>query len=170
MAANIGNKHDLELGHLNLCQICGSGDLAPILDLGHQPPCDSLLTPQQLNEAESLYPLNMVRCASCGLVQIDYAVPPETLFHPDYPYRSGITPTLARNLHGTGTRLTEKYDLKPGSLAIDIGSNDGTLLTGFRDKGLRVLGVEATNIARIANAAGIETLQAFFGESVARSI
>jgi hypothetical protein len=104
------------------------------------------------------------------LVQIDYAVAPELLFHPDYPYRSGITPTLARNLHGTGTHVTEKYGLKPGDLAMDIGTNDGTLLAGSRDKGLRVLGVEATNIARIANQAGIETIQAFFGEKIAHEI
>lgn len=161
---------DLPLGALDRCQICGSRDLEPIIDLGHQPPCDSLLTPLQLREPETLFPLNLVRCAECGLVQIDYAAPPETLFHPDYPYRSGITPTLARNLHGTGTHLVKKYALEPGSLAVDIGSNDGTLLTGFRDSGLRVLGVEATNIARIANKAGIETIQAFFGEDVARRI
>jgi C-methyltransferase C-terminal domain/Putative zinc binding domain/Methyltransferase domain len=161
---------DLPNGALDRCQICGAADLEPIVDLGHQPPCDSLLTPAQLKEAEPTYPLNLVRCGDCGLVQIDYVVPREVLFHPDYPYRSGITPTLARNLHGTGTLLVEKYGLVPGALAIDIGSNDGTLLSGFKDKGLRVLGVEATNIARIANLAGIDTIQAFFGDDIARRI
>jgi hypothetical protein len=170
MINNATQYHDLDLGHVGICQICGSSDMKQIIDLGHQPPCDSLLTKKQLAEAESLFPLNLVRCVTCGLVQIDYVVPPETLFHPDYPYRSGITPTLARNLHGTGTRVSERYGLKSTDLAIDIGSNDGTLLAGFRDRGLRVLGVEATNIARIANAAGIETIQAFFSEKVARQI
>jgi len=161
---------NIPIGALTSCQICGSHDLEQVIDLGHQPPCDSLLTPAQLLEAESLYPLNLVRCPDCGLVQIDYVVPRETLFHPDYPYRSGITPTLARNLQSTGAHLVEKYKLPKGGLAVDIGSNDGTLLIGFRDAGMRVLGVEATNIADIANAAGIETIQAFFGEDVARRI
>src|SRR6266849_243832 len=122
--------HDLPLGHLEQCQICGGRDLAEVLDLGHQPPCDSLLTAAQLNAAEKIYPLRLLRCRDCGLAQIDYAVPPEILFHPDYPYRSGITPTLVHNL----------------------------------------LGIAATNIAALANADGIETIQAFFSESVARGI
>lgn len=162
--------HDLPNGPIDYCQICASRELEQIIDLGHQPPCDSLLIAGQLRQSESVYPLNLVRCGGCGLVQIDYVVPAEILFHPDYPYRSGITATLAQNLQGTGEHLAAKYNLGPGSLAIDIGSNDGTLLKGFRNKGLKVLGVEATNISRIANQDGIETLQAFFSEAVAEQI
>lgn len=161
---------DLPNGPVDYCQICASRDLEQVIDLGHQPPCDSLLTADQLSHSEKLYPLNLVRCRDCGLVQIDYVVPPEILFHPDYPYRSGITATLARNLQGTGEHLAEKYGLGPESLAVDIGSNDGTLLKGFRNRGVKVLGVEATNIARIANQDGIETMQAFFSEPVAEQI
>ncbi len=162
--------HDLPLGHLEQCQICGGRDLAEVLDLGHQPPCDSLLTAAQLNAAEKIYPLRLLRCRDCGLAQIDYAVPPEILFHPDYPYRSGITPTLVHNLQGTAATIVDTYQLPPNSLCVDIGSNDGTLLKGFRAKGMRPLGIEATNIAALANADGIETIQAFFSESVARGI
>ncbi|MCM0018610.1 MAG: class I SAM-dependent methyltransferase [Tagaea sp.] len=163
-------RHDLSLGRLHACQVCGSENLAPIVDLGHQPPCDSLLTPAQLDETEKAYPLRMLRCLDCGLAQIDFVVEPHVLFHPDYPYRSGITPTLARNLMGTGETIVDRFGLKPGALAIDIGSNDGTLLKGFKGKGLRVLGVEATNIAKIAEADGIPSLQAFFSEETAREI
>ncbi|MDA1308260.1 MAG: class I SAM-dependent methyltransferase [Proteobacteria bacterium] len=162
--------HNLPNGPIDYCQICASRELEQIINLGHQPPCDSLLTPEQLKQSENIYPLNLVRCGGCGLVQIDYVVPPEILFHPDYPYRSGITATLASNLQGTGEHLAAKYNLGPGSLAVDIGSNDGTLLKGFRNKGLNVLGVEATNISRIANQDGIETLQAFFSETIAEKI
>lgn len=161
---------NLPNGAVDYCQICASHALEPIIDLGHQPPCDSLLTIEQLRQSESVYPLNLVRCADCGLVQIDYVVPPETLFHPEYPYRSGITATLANHLQGTGELLVERYNLGTDSLAVDIGSNDGTLLKGFRKRGVRVLGVEATNISRIANQDGIETLQAFFNETVAQEI
>jgi len=163
-------KHDLPIGHLESCQICGASDLQLIVDLGHQPPCDSLLTTAQLREEERSYPLRFLRCRTCGLAQIDYVVAPEVLFHAEYPYRSGITPTLARNLQDTAKRIASSYALPEGDLAVDIGSNDGTLLKGFKACGLRVLGVEATNIANIAVADGIDTIQSFFGLDVAGQI
>ena len=163
-------EHDLAIGPLALCQICGSAGLEPVLDLGHQPPCDSLLTPEVLDAPEATYPLRLVRCPDCGLVQIDYVVAPELLFHPDYPYRSGITPTLVRNLQGTASTIVDRYGLDADNLAIDIGSNDGTLLKGFLQRGLRVLGIEATNVAKIAIADGVETIQAFFNEALAEEI
>lgn len=162
--------HDLNHGLIHGCQICGHEELEHILDLGHQPPCDSLLTRAQLDKAEAYYPLRFFRCPECSLAQIDYAVPPEILFYAEYPYRSGITPTLAENLRSTGFKAIERFSLSTEDLAIDIGSNDGTLLSSFRDKGLRVLGVEPTNISQIAIANGIPTLQAFFSEEVARKI
>jgi hypothetical protein len=163
-------NHDLEPGHVYHCQICESRNLIPIIDLGHQAPCDSLLSLAQLNEAESTYPLRLVRCTDCGLVQIDYVVPPTVLFHPEYPYRSGITPTLVKNLQATATTIVDRFGLKADELAMDIGSNDGTLLKGFKSRGLRVLGVEATNVANLAIADGVDTIQAFFSEELARRI
>ncbi len=162
--------HDLKHGHQNSCQVCNSDKLVPILDLGHLPPCDSLLSKAQLNDKESVYPLRVIRCTECGLVQIDYIVEPDVLFHPAYPYRSGITPSLARNLQETAKRICDKYNIPTGSLCMDIGSNDGTLLKGFQARGMRVLGVEATNVARIAIADGVDTVQSFFSEAVAREI
>ena len=162
--------HDLEHGHIDACQICGAPNLELVLDLGHQPPCNSLLNGTQMNEAETSYPLRFVRCTDCGHAQIDYVVAPSVLFHPDYPYRSGITPTLARNLQSTARAIVDSYAIEEGALAIDIGSNDGTLLKGFQAKGLRVVGVEATNIANIAIADGIDTFQAFFSREIANEI
>lgn len=162
--------HDLRAGHLTRCQVCGSEDLDLIIDLGHQAPCDSLLWPAQLDQPEATYPLRFLRCPDCSLAQIDYVVPSEILFYPDYPYRSGITKTLRDNLRGTGFRIVERFGLKPGDLAMDIGSNDGTLLSAFRDSGVRVLGVEPTNIANIANENGVDTVQSFFSEDLARTL
>lgn len=161
--------HDLSPGQIDGCQICGSKDMLPIMGLGHHAPCDSLLWQEQLHRAERTYPLDLVRCADCGLVQIDYVVAPEELFFPEYPYRSGITSTLVGNLRSTGPTIMQRYGIS-GGMAIDIGSNDGTLLSGFRDAGMQVLGVEPTNIARIANDNGIETVQEFFSEELARDI
>lgn len=162
--------HDISTGPIGACQVCGSGHLEPVISLGHQAPCDSLLTTAQLREAETTYPLNFVRCRDCGLAQIDYAVAPEVLFHREYPYRSGITATLRANLRSTAFSIIDRFGIESGSLAIDLGSNDGTLLSGFKDRQMRVLGVEPTNIANIAIEAGIDTVQAFFCEEVGREI
>lgn len=162
--------HDLSNGPIDSCQICGSKRLEPVLSLGHQAPCDSLLTPAALREAEATYPLNFLRCLDCGLAQIDYVVPPEVLFHREYPYRSGITGTLRENLRRTAFSIIDRFGIEPGSLAVDLGSNDGTLLSGFRDRGMRVLGIEPTDIANIAVADGIDTLQRFFSEEVGHQV
>ncbi|MBI3444201.1 MAG: class I SAM-dependent methyltransferase [Magnetospirillum sp.] len=163
-------NHNLAVGYHSRCQICGNEHLEPVIDLGHQAPCDSLLRTHQLTQPEATYPLRFLRCPECSLAQIDYVVPPEELFYPDYPYRSGITPSLVKHLRSTGAKIIETYGLQPGALAIDIGSNDGTLLSGFKDLGMRVLGIEPTNISKIANDAGIETIQAFFSKPLAAEI
>jgi SAM-dependent methyltransferase len=97
-------------------------------------------------------------------------VPAEELFFPDYPYRSGITATLVEKLSQTAVSTASRFPLTDKDLVIDIGSNDGTVLAGFKRFGARVLGVEATNIAKIANENGIPTLQSFFDEGVADRI
>lgn len=163
-------NHDLPIGTIDYCQVCGSRNLHPVIDLGHQAPCDSLLWSHQLNESESTYPLRLVVCRDCTLAQIDHVVSPEVLFFADYPYRSGITQTLVEKLSQTAVSTLEKFPLAEGSLVIDVGSNDGTVLQAFKARGMRVLGVEATNIAAIANDNGIETLQGFFNEDTAEQI
>jgi hypothetical protein len=168
-AANTPN-HDLCEGHIASCQICGAKDLKFVIDLGHQAPCDTLLTSEQLNLEEKTYPLRVFWCEVCCLAQIDYVVPPESLFYAEYPYRSGITPTLVKYLKGLSSVVMEKFGFRPPGLVVDIGSSDGTLLSGFKEKGFKVLGVEATNVAQIANKAGIDTIQNFFNEELAHGI
>lgn len=168
--AHAPSHHDLPLGHLDHCQICGNTDLHTVIDLGYQAPCDSLLWPHQLTKPETVYPLRFVVCTDCASGQIDHVVPPEVLFFPDYPYRSGITQVLVDKLSRTAQATLDRFPDKTGKLVIDIGSNDGTVLQAFKARGCRVLGVEATNIADIANSNGVETLQAFFNEDVGRRI
>ncbi|MDD5146863.1 MAG: class I SAM-dependent methyltransferase [Candidatus Pacebacteria bacterium] len=164
------NLKNLPVGHLTCCQICRGINLQPVIEMGFFSPCDSLLTKAMLHQAEVTYPLNVVRCRDCGLVQLDYAVNPKELFYPEYPYRSGITETLRQNLHNLSTRMIEKTGLAKNSLVVDIGSNDGTILEGFKNNGMRVLGVEPTNIADMANANGIETIKEFFTLDVAKQV
>jgi hypothetical protein len=164
------SHHDLPLGKIDHCQVCGGKNLHDVIDLGHQPPCDSLLWPKHLDQAELTYPLRFQVCRDCSLAQIDYVVAPDVLFFAEYPYRSGITPTLVEKLSTTAVSTLKRFPFPQGTLCMDIGSNDGTVLKAFKDRGMRVLGVEATNIAKLANEAGIETVQAFFNEELAAKI
>ena len=133
--------HDIRPGHLDRCQICGSEALELVIDLGHQPLCDSLLSAEQLNGPEVAYPLRLIRCTDCSLAQLDYVVSGETVFHPDYPYRGGITKTVADHQQSVSTELVTELGLKADSLVVDVGSNDGTLLAAFKRHGVRVFGV-----------------------------
>jgi len=162
--------HTIKNGHIDKCQVCNSNKLNLILDLGYQPLCDSLLTKEMLNEPETTYPLRMFWCQECSLVQIDYCVDSNIVFHRDYPYRTGITKELVEYHNTMSKLLTSKYNLKHDDLVVDLGSNDGTLLMGFKEQGVQVIGVEPTNIAKIANQNGIETIQKFFTMHVAKEI
>ena len=143
--------HMVKNGYLSNCQICNSKNMHMILDLGHQPLCDSLLTKEMLNSSEKTYPLRMLWCEECSLAQLDYCVDGNEVYHPDYPYRTGITKELVEYQKTMSDSLIKKYDIKENDLVIDIGSNDGTLLTGFNKHEIRTIGVEPTNIAKIAN-------------------
>src|SRR4051812_44590913 len=114
------------LGKLSACQICGGKNLVDIVNLDHQPPCDVLLNAKEIQEEEIHYPINVVRCAACGLVQLDFVPPPQVVFHKKYPYRTGITQMLVDNFNQLATTTIERLGLKKGDLVIDIGSNDGT--------------------------------------------
>ena len=162
--------HTIKNGPIDKCQVCNSSKLNLILDLGHQPLCDSLLAKEMLNQPETTYPLRMFWCEECSLAQLDYCVDGSVVFHPDYPYRTGVTKELVEYLNGMSSSLISKYNLKHDDLVVDLGSNDGTLLMGFKEHGIKVLGVEPTNIAKLANQNGIETVQEFFTMDIANEI
>lgn len=163
-------QHFIKTGHISSCQVCNSTKLHTVLDLGYQPLCDSLLTKEMLNEPEKTYPLRMIWCENCTGAQIDYCVAGSEVYHPNYPYRSGITKELREYQESIASSLIKKYNLTSKDLVIDVGSNDGTLLKGFNKQNIRVLGVEPTNIAKIAIAGGIETVQAFFDIKTSQNI
>ncbi len=170
MSAKFPPYHYVKPGHIKTCQICNSHRLQVILDLGHQPMCAAMLTKDMLNMPEKTYPLRMIWCKNCTGVQIDYCIDGKDVYYPDYPYRSGITKELSEYQKNICFSLIKKYNLKSSDLVIDIGSNDGTLLSGFKREGVKILGVEPTNIAKIANKDGIKTIQSFFDSRLARKI
>jgi len=162
--------HDAKYGPLKKCQISNADDLEMVIDLGHQPLCDSLLEVDQLDLPEKNYPLRLLRSKSLGHGQIDYVVPSDEVYFPEYPYRPGITREV---LIHHGERVEEaikKLNINKGSLVVDIGSNDGTLLLEYKKKGMKVLGVEPTNMAQYAQSVGIDSIQEFFDESSAEKI
>lgn len=147
------------------CRMCESKDLQPFLNLGYQPPADGFLTSQ--DEKEFNFPLEVVACKVCGLVQLSYVVPPEALYCNDYPYDASTAKTARDHWH----KFAEEVEVKAGDLVVDIGSNVGVLLQAFKDRGAKVFGVDpAKNIVKIANANGIETAAAFFDSRVAAAV
>jgi 2-polyprenyl-3-methyl-5-hydroxy-6-metoxy-1,4-benzoquinol methylase len=158
------------VGHVSACQICQNKNLKPILSLGHQPVVQEYLNKERLHQPETTYPLNLVYCDKCGLTQIDYVVPPEIVFPPNYPYRTGLTNMLIRNFRALADMLEKQGYTTPKSLIVDIGSNDGTLLQGFKDKGMKVVGVEPTGAADAARKNGIPTIKSFFNKETVATI
>jgi len=152
------------------CQICGNKKLESVLDLGHQPIVQAYLTKQQLGKPETTYPLRFCRCRKCGLLQLDYIADPNLVFPKNYPYRTGLTNMLIRNFRELADSLEKKHSFSKKDLIIDIGSNDGTLLQGFKEKGARVLGVEPTDAAKVANKNGIPTIQEYFTKDTVKKI
>jgi SAM-dependent methyltransferase len=153
------------------CRMCKGNNLSQFLDLGCTPPADQFLRKEQLNEPEVYYPLRVMVCNGCGLIQLDHVVSPEILYRHDYPYESSITKTGFLHWNEFAKSTTERFGLGSDDLVIDIGSNVGVLLDAFKSNGTRILGVDpASNIVRIAEKRGIETLCEFFSVDVARQI
>jgi 2-polyprenyl-3-methyl-5-hydroxy-6-metoxy-1,4-benzoquinol methylase len=163
-------EHNFLPGKINNCQICGSTKLIEVMNIGDQPLANSLI--KSITESNNVkkYPINIIRCAECTLLQLDYIVDQKKVYHPDYPYLPGITKTVDNEQKELSDYIFKEFDLKNNDLVIDIGSNDGSLLKHFKTKGLKGVGIEPTNIAKIANQNGIETIQSFFNEEIAENV
>jgi SAM-dependent methyltransferase len=160
----------VRLGRIDACRACGADTLAPVLSLGSTPLANALLTEAQLGQPERSYPLELVLCTSCSLVQITETVSPEELFG-EYLYFSSFSETMLRHSQAIVERLVAERGLGPDSLAAEVASNDGYLLQYYRAAGIPVLGIEpASNIATVARERGIDTVCDFFGASLAERL
>lgn len=149
------------------CRSCGYTELQNVLSLGRTALANALLTAQQLTEPEDTYPLELVFCPRCSLVQITETVPPEKLFR-EYVYLSSFSDTMLRHAEDLSAQLIGSNNLGAESLVVEVASNDGYLLQYYKRAGVPVLGIEpATNIARVAEQQGIPTLCDFFDETLA---
>jgi hypothetical protein len=154
-----------------VCRLCGAPLPEPVFDLGAMPLANAYVTAAQLGQAESYYPLRLLLCPSCGLVQLEAVATSERIFG-DYAYFSSYSSTLLTHAERFAGEASQRFSLGAGSLVAEVASNDGYQLRYFKERGCDVLGIEpARNIARVAGEErGIPTIPRFFGRSVAREL
>jgi len=144
------------------CQVCDSLDLEPVVFVGFLPPVNTFVPIGTRPAEQPSYPAQLLRCPRCELVQLGLIVDPAILFPPSYAYTSGTTRILRENFAELEKEATPLLGLTKDDLVVDIGSNDGTLLANFQKAGNRVVGIEPTDVGKIANERGIPTITAFF--------
>ena len=149
------------------CRLCKSTELDAILDLGEQPPANSLRV--DIEEKLISVPLVLCRCRQCTTVQLTESVATDHLFR-NYVWVTGTSQT-AKDFSRTFCDQIERRHSDKSLFVVEVASNDGTFLQRFREDGHRVLGVDpAKNLAALAERAGIPTLPEFFGLAVARDV
>src|SRR6266478_2293740 len=153
------------------CRSCAGSDLVEVLDLGCMPLAKALLTAEQLSEPEETYPLNLVFCPHCSLVQITETVSPEKLFR-EYLYFSSFSDTMLNHARDLAEQFVAERRLHEASLVVEVASNDGYLLQYYKRAGIPVLGIEpAANLARVAqDDHGIPTVCDFFSDNLAKQL
>lgn len=155
------------------CRICGCPAFTPVVSLGDQHISGAFADPKGKPPVQRRVPLELVRCdpaqdeRACGLVQLRHTVPPKVLYQ-SYWYESGINQTMRDNLAGIAQMAEKTVGLRSGDLVLDIGCNDGTLLKAYRAEGLRRLGIDPSNVALQARAAGLEVVNDFFSAAAVR--
>ena len=150
------------------CRTCWGSSLTKVVSLTPTPPGNDLLTKEELGRDEPVYPLDLYFCEGCHHVQLGHVVDPKILYQKNYSYVSATSAHFVNHLKNYATDMIERFGLKPGNMIADIGSNDGTCLQFFKDKGMNVVGIDpAKDIAEMATENGIETVADFFGYDLA---
>lgn len=166
----VGPEVDRPVHRRPTCRLCNSPDVGLVLALRPTPPVDAFVKPDRLSEPQPSYPLDLFLCHACGHAQLLDVVSPQILFG-SYFYETASSPGLVAHFRQYAEDVVQRIHPPASSLAVDIGSNDGTLLRFFKAHNLRVLGVDpAAEIARKATASGVETKAAFFALPVAEQI
>lgn len=162
-----GSGHSVEVSR---CQISGSSELKSILFIGFLPPVNTMAEIGTRPFEQPSYPAELLYCPESKLVQLGLIVDPAILFPPHYAYTSGTTKILRENFSELYEEVMSLHPLKAEDLVVDVGSNDGTLLSNFHQKGLRTCGVEPTNAYKLALEKGIPSINAFFGPTAAELV
>jgi len=152
------------------CIVCEGSKVELFLDLGSTPLANKFLSKDKLNQPEPSYPLRVGFCHDCHHVELTEAVPPSAMFD-DYLYISSASDTLKAHLFDLSDIVSQRFQLNSKDLVIDIGCNDGTLLSGFKRHGVKTLGVDpAQNLAVFTEKLGIDRHVGFFNSASAKEI
>lgn len=152
-----------------VCRMCGGREFREVLDLGAMPPANSFLAHQRFFKKEVSFPLVVHICQNCKSLQLKHTVSPTILFK-NYHYETGASKPLVTHFHNLAEEIASKYLNSPEDLVIEIGSNDGVLLSKIKDR-YRVLGVDpASNMAKLARQKGVPTKVGFFDHTLAKEI
>ncbi len=150
------------------CRACISPNLDEILSFGDMPLADRLLTEEQLKTKEPRFPLTVLFCNECSLVQLRETVDPEILYCEDYPYYSSFLDSWVQHCRENALELIASRGLNQSSLVVEIACNDGYMLKNFVEKGIPVLGIDpAAGPARAAEESGIPVINDFFTSKLA---
>jgi hypothetical protein len=146
------------------CRFCKNVLTQEFVDLGFSPPSNSFLTIEQLNEPETYYPLKIMVCEKCYLVQIDEFAKHDDIFSSNYAYFSSYSTSWLAHAKAYTSMMVNRFGFNQSSQIIEIASNDGYLLQYFKEKNIPVLGIEPTaNTAAEAQKKGIDSVIDFFG-------
>ena len=153
------------------CRHCGSPLQDQVIDLGHQPPSNAYLSLDQLDSPEITYPLRVMVCTDCWLVQLPAYAAADTLFTPDYAYFSSTSSSWCAHAERFVASAVERLGLSARSNVVELASNDGYLLRYVLQRGIPCLGIEPTHAtAEASRSLGIPTMERFFGQSLAQEL
>ncbi|NEO82887.1 MAG: class I SAM-dependent methyltransferase [Spirulina sp. SIO3F2] len=156
--------------HDSSCRICNSANVQTVFTLSSTPPADDFVAKEFRNSVQDVYPLELAICKDCGYVYLPYVVNPEKIY-PEFTYVSAVTAGLRRHYSEYAQEISATFNIPSQSLVVDLGSNDGSMLSCWANLGMRVVGVEpAQAIAQKANQKGLTTINDFFGEQVVEKI
>ena len=155
--------------HNTACRICGNKDFVKILDLGAMPPANAFLREADLAKEEQKFPLVVYFCEKCFLLQLLDVVNPEILFG-EYDYVTSASRPLAEHFEKSAIALVQRFNVNKSDLVIEIGGNDGVLLSAIKDQ-CRTLNIEpARIIAKLSEERGIPTINSFFTSKEAENV
>jgi SAM-dependent methyltransferase len=152
------------------CRLCGSRNLEIALHYVPTPPADAYVPMDQRDVVQEVYPLDLYLCRDCGFSQLCDVIRADSIYV-DYIYETKSSLGLVDHFKRYAHDVLDRIKPPQGALVVDLGSNDGTLLRPFKERGMTVLGIDpAREIARDATASGVETLPEFFTADLSRKI
>lgn len=158
------------LRHDQHCRLCSSRSISTVFHLNDTPLEDQFVSEENKEIIQPVYPLDLAICNDCGYVHLPYIVSPEASYS-DYAYVSSVTVGLRNHYDQYAQEIVHEFGIPAGSLVVDLGSNDGSMLASFKRMGMTVVGVEpASCIADQANESGLTTINDFFTGEVASQI